>query len=55
VESIAQGLKTAMEREWNRETLIEYARSRTWDVVAEELERFLTAQLAPTRTTAILG
>jgi glycosyltransferase involved in cell wall biosynthesis len=55
VESIAQGLKTAMEREWNRETLIQYARSRTWDVVAEELERFLTAQLAPTRTTAILG
>jgi glycosyltransferase involved in cell wall biosynthesis len=50
VESITQGLKTALEREWNRERMIEYARSRTWDVVAEEFERFLLSHIECAKT-----
>jgi glycosyltransferase involved in cell wall biosynthesis len=47
VKSIADGLKSGVERPWNREKLIEHARSRTWNVVAEELERYLTMRLEP--------
>jgi teichuronic acid biosynthesis glycosyltransferase TuaC len=40
-ESIAKGLEEALQREWNHNFLIEYAASRTWDVVAQEVESFL--------------
>jgi len=54
VDSIAQGLTTALERPWNRETLIQYARLRTWDVVAEEVEQCLGSCLPPTAENEIL-
>ena len=40
-ESIAKGLQEALQKEWNSSFLVGYAGSRTWDVVAEEVERFL--------------
>jgi teichuronic acid biosynthesis glycosyltransferase TuaC len=40
-ESITKGLQEALQKEWNSSFLVEYAGSRTWDVVAEEVERFL--------------
>jgi glycosyltransferase involved in cell wall biosynthesis len=41
VPAIAAALKEALAASWDREALIAYARSRTWNVVAEELETFL--------------
>jgi glycosyltransferase involved in cell wall biosynthesis len=45
-ESIAEGLERALEKRWSRRTLIEHAQSRTWDVVAQEVERFLDMRIA---------
>jgi len=47
VDSIAQGLTTAMQRTWSREMLIGHARLRTWDVVAEEVEQCISSCLHP--------
>jgi len=52
VESIKEGLKVALEKQWDYGILIRYASSRTWDVVAEEVENFLTARLAGGRRAA---
>jgi glycosyltransferase involved in cell wall biosynthesis len=41
VPAIAAGLREALATSWDREALIAHARSRTWSVVAEELETFL--------------
>ncbi len=43
VASIAQGLEFALQKQWSRATLVEYARTRTWEVVAAEVERYLAA------------
>jgi glycosyltransferase involved in cell wall biosynthesis len=40
-QSIAQGLDQAMKKRWDREGLARYARTRTWDEVAREVELFL--------------
>jgi glycosyltransferase involved in cell wall biosynthesis len=48
IDSIQEGLLIGLERRWNREALIKYAQSRTWDVVAEELEQYLRAKLQST-------
>lgn len=41
IASIARGVELAIEKTWDREALVRYARSRTWDTVAEEVEEFL--------------
>ena len=45
VDSIAAGLDAALRKRWDRELLVCHAASRTWDVVAEEVEGFLTLQM----------
>jgi len=45
VPAIAAGLMEALATPWDREALIAHARSRTWSVVAEELETFLEERL----------
>jgi glycosyltransferase involved in cell wall biosynthesis len=45
VDSILAGLETALGKPWDRETLARYAGSRTWDVVAGEVENFLKLQI----------
>jgi glycosyltransferase involved in cell wall biosynthesis len=45
VDSIVKGLQDGLERQWDRELLIEHARSRTWDIVAEELEQYMFQRL----------
>src|SRR6202162_841827 len=45
VGSIAAGLGLALHKRWNREALARYAASRTWDVVASEVENFLKLQI----------
>ncbi len=47
VSSIAAGLEKALTTTWDRDALIGRARSRTWGVVADELEQFLDKRLAP--------
>jgi teichuronic acid biosynthesis glycosyltransferase TuaC len=47
--SIAQGLQEALQKEWNHNTLIGYAASRTWDVVAQEVERFFELRIGAWR------
>lgn len=46
IDDIAEGLRLALEKPWDRERLARYAQSRTWDVVARELEAYLAARLA---------
>ncbi len=43
--SIAQGLETALSRAWDRNFISDFARRRTWDVVASEVEQFFTTRL----------
>jgi teichuronic acid biosynthesis glycosyltransferase TuaC len=45
VDSILAGLETALGKPWDREALARYAGSRTWDVVAGEVENFLKLQI----------
>jgi teichuronic acid biosynthesis glycosyltransferase TuaC len=52
VESIGEGLEVALRTQWDPGILIRYASSRTWDVVAEEVQKFLTARLAGERRVA---
>jgi glycosyltransferase involved in cell wall biosynthesis len=48
-ESLAQGLEYALEKEWNHKALVEYAATRTWDIVAREVETFLETRIAAER------
>jgi glycosyltransferase involved in cell wall biosynthesis len=41
IESIAQGLGEALSRKWDRGEILRYARTRTWDVVAQEVDDYL--------------
>src|SRR6202162_3374853 len=52
VQSIGEGLEAALEKQWDHGILIRYASSRTWDVVAVEVENFLAARLAGERRAA---
>jgi len=45
-QSIAEGLDRALQKPWSRQTLIGYAESRTWEVVAQEVETFLEMRVA---------
>jgi len=47
VDSIAAGLDLALRKSWDREALARYAASRTWDVVAGEVENFLKQRIRP--------
>ncbi len=42
--TIAAGLESALERHWDREALAGYARTRTWEVVAAEVESYLASR-----------
>lgn len=39
--AIAEGLNSALDRSWDRARIAAYARQRTWDVVAEQVEQWL--------------
>jgi glycosyltransferase involved in cell wall biosynthesis len=41
IDSIADGLGKTLSRNWDREAILRYARTRTWDVVAQEVDDFL--------------
>jgi glycosyltransferase involved in cell wall biosynthesis len=45
VQPIADGLDAALSKRWVGEVLIRYAASRTWEVVAREVEDFLNVRL----------
>jgi teichuronic acid biosynthesis glycosyltransferase TuaC len=45
-EAIAAGLDAALKKSWDRNKLSYYAATRTWDVVAEEMEEFLVEAVA---------
>jgi len=43
--ALAEGIDTALTRNWDRQALLRTAESRTWAVVAEEVERFIASCL----------
>jgi len=45
VAPIADGLEAALRKQWDRDALVRHASSRTWDVVAEEVENFLSVRI----------
>jgi glycosyltransferase involved in cell wall biosynthesis len=47
VDAIARGLERAFTAKWDRTTLVKYARLRTWDVVASEVEQYLHSRVTP--------
>ena len=55
VEAIAQGLKDALDRPWDRQALVRHAGSRTWDVVAEEVEQYLNSRLGSAQPSVSPG
>jgi len=44
VEGITAGLERALQRQWDRNFIACHAHARTWDVVAEEVERYFVAR-----------
>jgi len=48
-ESITEGLRQALLKQWNRRALVEYAAAHTWDIVAGEVESFLESRIAAQR------
>ena len=50
VASIASGLQSALRRNWERERIAAYACSRDWDVVAREVQEYLTTVVRRFRT-----
>jgi glycosyltransferase involved in cell wall biosynthesis len=57
-DSLTAGLAAALTRQWDRQRIATFARSRTWDVVAEELQRFLQSlvtQKSHTRNVLMAG
>ena len=40
-EAIADGLSAALQRSWNRERIASFARQRSWDTVASEVQQWL--------------
>jgi glycosyltransferase involved in cell wall biosynthesis len=48
--AIAEGLGQALTKDWDRNIIINYARSRTWNVVAEEVEKYFAHLLKETIT-----
>jgi teichuronic acid biosynthesis glycosyltransferase TuaC len=49
VQPIADGIEKALWKSWDREVLVRYAASRTWNVVAKEVEDFLSAHVEAER------
>lgn len=50
-EAISAALESAITKDWNREGIAEHARLRTWQVVAAEVEQFLSSRIqAPRRS-----
>jgi glycosyltransferase involved in cell wall biosynthesis len=45
VQPIAEGIEKALWKSWDREVLVRYAASRTWNLVAKEVEDFLSAHV----------
>jgi teichuronic acid biosynthesis glycosyltransferase TuaC len=46
VAPLASGLDLALKRDWNREAMVCYSRSRTWKEVASELDAFLKDRIS---------
>ncbi len=42
--SAAEGLELALQKQWNRTAMVEYAQARTWEVVAREVESYLLSR-----------
>ena len=49
IPSIAQGLESALARNWDRRIIERHAQQRTWDVVADEVERFFEERIGSVR------
>ncbi len=49
VDSIADGLAQALTKPWNQEEIARHSRSRSWEVVAAEVEAFLKSKVEPSR------
>jgi glycosyltransferase involved in cell wall biosynthesis len=43
VDSLAHGIETALAKRWNRQDIMQYARQRTWEQVAAEVDEVLSA------------
>lgn len=50
-EAIAAGLDAAFKKSWDRNSLVHYAGTRTWDVVAKEMEDFLIEAVMRSKAT----
>ena len=46
-EALAEGILQALGKNWNREAISRHASSRTWKIVAEEVEKVFSAQRMP--------
>ena len=45
VAAFARGMEKALDRKWDRAEIVRYARSRTWNAVAAEMEAFLSERV----------
>jgi teichuronic acid biosynthesis glycosyltransferase TuaC len=45
IDSLATGLELGLRRDWNRAIMASHAQARSWDQVASEVEKYLTAHV----------
>jgi glycosyltransferase involved in cell wall biosynthesis len=50
-QAIAAALEAALTKEWNRSAIASHAAERTWEVVATEVEEFLSSSIANAKFT----
>jgi len=51
-QAIASALESALTKKWNREAIAQHARERTWEVVAGEMQDFLSSRIAEWKDSA---
>jgi glycosyltransferase involved in cell wall biosynthesis len=46
VPALAKGMESALGNQWDREAIVRYARTRTWNEVAAEMESYFVERMA---------
>jgi glycosyltransferase involved in cell wall biosynthesis len=46
IKALAEGLESSLCKRWDREAIVRYARSRTWNEVAAEMDAFFAERIS---------
>jgi hypothetical protein len=46
IKALAEGLESSLRKRWDRGAMVRYARSRTWNEVAAEMDAFFAERIS---------